>query len=467
MTTGVRPEPGPPRAYRFPRFERGLLANGIKLVVAPVPKLPVVSMMAIVEAGATCDPIGREGLAELTARALIEGTRTVDGPELTERLEGIGGSVDPSTDWDYMAASTTVIAARAPAALALLGEILMAPSFPEREIDRLKSERYAELLQQRAEPRGLADEMFSRFLYGPNSRYAEPEGGNERSITTITREDVVAFHRARYQPRATTLIVAGDITSEAAVRMVEGVFSSWGGSVVSAPVVRDQPASERRRLHVVAKNDAPQSELRVGHVGVARSHPDYFRIVIMNAILGGLFSSRINLNLREAHAYTYGAFSHYDWRRGAGPFVVSTAVKSDVTDGAVREVLNEIERMREAEPTNEELSLATSYLDGVFPIRYETTSAIAGALASLVVHDLPDDYFDRYREHIRSVTATDVLTAARLHLHPEQLQVAVVGDPEIVLEPLERLELGHAALYDSEGKPLLARSAATRRGDGA
>jgi zinc protease len=247
------------------------------------------------------------------------------------------------------------------------------------------------------------------------------------------------------------------------VRIVEDVFASWKGSASPLTVVQDRAASERRRLHVVAKNDAPQSELRVGHVGVARSHPDYFRIVIMNAILGGLFSSRINLNLREVHAYTYGAFSHYDWRRGAGPFVVSTAVKSDVTDGAVREVLNEIQRMQEAEPTNEELSLATSYLDGVFPIRYETTSAIAGALASLVVYGLPDDYFDRYREHIRSVTAGDVLTAARRHLHPEELQVAVVGDPEVVFEPLERLQLGPAALYDSEGKPLQTRLANAER----
>lgn len=461
--TVVRPKSGPSRAYHFPRFDRRVLANGMALIIAPVPKLPVVSVMAIIDAGATCDPAGREGLAQLTASALIEGTCMLNGPELTERIEGIGGSVDPSTDWDYVAASTTVMVARVPAALVLLGEILMEPSFPEREIDRLKNERHAELLQQRAEPRGLADEMFSRFLYGPRSRYAEPEGGNERSITSISREDILAFHRERYRPGATTLIIAGDITSDAAVRMVEGVFASWNGPASSVAIVQDIPALDRRQVHVVAKNDAPQSELRIGHVGVARKHPDYFRIVIMNAILGGLFSSRINLNLREANAYTYSAFSHYDWRRGAGPFIVSTAVKSDVTVGAVREVFQEIERMREAEPTNEELSLATSYLDGVFPIRYETTSAIAGALAGLVVHGLPDDYFDRYRDHIRSVTAGDVLAVAQRHLHPEQLQVAVVGDPDVVFEPLERLQLGPAMLYDSMGNPLPTRVAKTER----
>ena len=454
MSTGIRPQPGPPRAYRFPEFERHTLANGMRLVVAPIHKLPVVSVMAVVEAGATSDPPGREGLAQLTARALVEGTATLDGTQLTERLEGIGSSIEPAADWDYVAASTTVLVDRVRAALTLLGDVLMSPSFPEREIERLKRERVAELMQQRAEPRGLADEMFSRFLYGPSSRYAEPEGGNEAAVNALDRAAVGSFHRRQYRPATTILVIAGDLTVADALGMVEDTFGSWAGPAPVPAVIQDSPARVTRSVHLVAKADAPQSELRVGHVGVPRLHPDYFNIVIMNAVLGGLFSSRINLNLREVHAYTYGAFSGYDWRRGAGPFVVSTAVKSDVTDGAVREIVNEIERMQQAPPTQEELSLATSYLDGVFPIRYETTSAIAGALASLVVHGLPDDYFDRYRERIRAVTADHVLTAAQRHLHPEQLQVTVVGDPQVVRTPLEKLGMGAIALYDSEGSPL-------------
>ena len=454
MTTAVRPQPGPSRAYHFPEFERRTLNNGIRLLVASVPKLPLVTVMAVVEAGAVTDPASHEGLAQLTARALIEGTASLDGPALTERLESLGASIEPFADWDYVSASTTVMAERVSQALSLLSDMLMAPSFPVREIERLRNERLAELLQGRTEPRGLADEMFSRFLYRPGSRYTEPEGGNEASVAAITREDIASFHRDHYGPGATTLIVTGDTTVEKATRMVDDAFGSWDGRQASIPVVDDQPARATRGVHLVQKSDAPQSELRIGHVGVPRGHPDYFRLVIMNAILGGLFSSRINLNLREAHAYTYGAFSHYDWRRGAGPFVVSTAVKSDVTDGAVREILNEIERMREGEPSDEELSLVTSYLDGVFPIRYETTSAIAGALASLAVHDLPDDYYDSYRDRIRSVTASEVLTAAQEHLHPQRIQVTVVGDPALVRAPLEGLQLGPLTQYDSEGRPL-------------
>ena len=439
--------------YRFPRFERQTLANGLRVIVAPLSTLPVVSAMAVVEAGASCDPGGAEGLGDLVARGLIEGTERSDGEELASRLEKLGGWVDPAADWDYVSALVTVMPERTSAALDILAEVLTNPSFPDREMNRLKAERQAEILQQRAEPRGLADEMFSRFLYVSGSRYGEPEGGSASSVAGITREQVARFHQEWYRPGRTTIVIVGDVGVEEGIRIVEGTIGSWGGVVPPVPRVDDRPRQQNRAVQLVAKRDAPQSEVRIGHVGVPRSHPDYFRLVVMNAILGGLFSSRINLNLREKHGYTYGAFSQYDWRRHAGPFVVSTAVKSSVTADALREILREVEGMRNAEPTLDELSLVTSYLDGVFPIRYETTSAIAGALAGMVVYDLPDDYFDRYRAHIRAVTCADVLAAAREHLHPDRMQVTVVGDREDIRGPLQSLGWGDVAVYDSEGQP--------------
>jgi zinc protease len=183
-------------------------------------------------------------------------------------------------------------------------------------------------------------------------------------------------------------------------------------------------------------------------VGLPRKHPDYFPVTVMNAILGGLFNSRINLNLREVHGYTYGAFSTFEWRRAAGPFVVSTAVQSEVTAPAAREVLNEIERMRAEPVSSDELSLAVSYLDGVFPIRYETTEAIAQALTTLVIHDLPPDFYDTYRENVRAVTLPDVLHAAERHLNPGALQIVVVGDPSVVKEPLAEGGFGPVDVHD-------------------
>lgn len=431
-----RPSPAPPRSYHFPHFERRTLANGLQVIVAPASKLPIATVLAIVDAGAAAESPGKEGVAALTARLLPEGAAGIDGAALAERFERIGASVESQADWDIAAVSLTALSARLPEALALVRDLMRAPDFPEREVARLKDERLAELLQQRTEPRGLADEHFARALYAASARYAMPAEGDAASVRALTRADVRAFYEARYRPGGTTLIFAGDVTIEQATALTEQLFGDWRGARPSAVAADVDRVQSGRLVRVVAKPDAPQSEVRVGHRGLARNTAEYFDVLVMNAVLGGLFSSRINLNLREAHGYTYGAFSSYEWRRGAGPFVVHTAVKSDVTGAAVQEILGEIERMRSAEVSADELTLATSYLDGVFPIRYETTAAIAAALANLVIYDLPDEYYDAYRTHVRGVTTSSVLRAAQTHLHPDELRVVVVGDPSVIAGPV-------------------------------
>ncbi|MEO7084394.1 MAG: pitrilysin family protein [Gemmatimonadaceae bacterium] len=448
-----RPIPGPPREYKFPRFERRKLDNGIQIVVAHVAKLPLVTVAILSDAGGVCDQLGREGTAHLTAKLLLEGTATSDGAELAERFEQLGASIDAHADWDAAAVTMTALSEHIAPAFDLLGEVLCTPAFNAREVERLKGERMAELLQLRAEPRGLADELFSRFVYSPESRFARPQDGDEKSVNVIDRDHILSFYESRYLPGGTTVIVVGDVTADKAEELTRRALGAWTGGAPTRVVVDDKPARLDRAVHLIAKSDAPQSELRIGHVGIARNHPDFFPVNVMNAVLGGLFNSRINLNLREVHGYTYGAFSAFDWRRQAGPFVVSTAVKSDITDAAAREVLGEIDRIRAAKIAPEELSLATSYLDGVFPIRFETTAAIAAALSVLVVHGLPDDYYDRYRERVRSVTVEQVLTAAQQYLHANALQMVVVGDPATVRGPLEALGFGPLALYDTSGNP--------------
>lgn len=453
-----RPAPSAPRPYAFPRFERRSLSNGVQLVVAPVHKLPIVSVAAVIEAGAMVDPPGKEGLALLTARALAEGARDRDGTALIDAAERLGAALDTSADWDAALVRMTVLTPGLPGALALLGDVLMAPTLPEREIERLKAERLANLLQLRAEPRGLADEMMERFVYAPESRYATPDGGNERSVAGLTRADVVDFYRSRYRPQSVTVVVVGDISIAEAERLVEGVLGKWTapGGRPGHVRVADRGAPGGSAVHLVTRADALQSELRLAHVGLPRSTPDYFAVTVMNSILGGLFSSRVNLNLREVHAYTYGAHSTFEWRRGAGPFSVSTAVQSASTDAAAREVLLEIERMRETDVSDGELSLATSYLAGVFPIRYETTLAIATALANLVIYGLRDDFYDSYRANIRAQTAADIRRVARVHLHPERIQLVVVGDPGAVRSPLEELGIGPVTVYNDTGETIAA-----------
>lgn len=442
-----RPHPGIPRAYRFPHFETRILANGLRVIVAPMTAYPIVTMLAVVEAGATRDPKGGEGLAQLTTRALPEGTRTMDALQLAERLESLGTTLDTGADWDSAILQLTALSSRLEDAFDVLAETLRYPAFPESELERLRAERLADLAQLRAEPRGLADVFFSRLLYDGESRFARLAGGDEASIARLSRERITAYHDEYYRPESTALMIVGDVSADDAVRYASRYLGDWTGS---APPVTE-PADTQRyltpRVHLIAKADAPQSEIRVGHVAVPRFHEDYFPLVVMNAILGGLFSSRLNLNLREVHAYTYGAHSAFDWRRAASPFEISTAVETAVTADALREISSEFRRIRETPVTDAELSLATSYLVGVFPIRFETTAEVAGGLANVEIFRLPSDYFDTYRDRVRAVTADDVLRVARTHLDPARLQTIVVGDPSIQ-DLLATLDLGPVTVYD-------------------
>lgn len=445
-STTLRPSPGEPRPYHFPRFQRERVVGGVEVVSATVPKLPLVSIVAVIDAGAERDPAGREGLAVLTAKLLMEGTAEHDGAALADAFEQLGASVDVTAGWDAALVRLTVLASHVEPAIQLLSEVLRVPAFRDRDVLRLKAERAGELLQMRADPRELADEAFERYLYSAASRYAHPQAGGAAAVGAVTRADVERFYRAHYVPQRLSVVVVGDLSHERATTLIAAAFAGWSGTAIETPKPTDEVAERTRRIRIVAKTDAPQSELRIGHRGVPRNHPDHFPLVVMNGVLGGLFSSRINLNLREEHAYTYGAHSGFDWRRRAGPFVISTAVESGVTADATREVVKELDRIREAPITDEELSLATSYLEGVFPIRYETTAAIADALAALVIYEFPADYFDTYRPHIGAVTREDVLRVARAHLHPEHLLVVAVGDAAVVEAPLRALAIGPVAV---------------------
>ncbi len=442
MTVLTRPVPGAPRPYHFPAVARDALANGLRILVAPMPRLPLVSVLALVEAGASADAPGAEGTASLTARTLAEGTGALDGATLTDRFEALGTSLDAHADWDTAVARFTAMPERLAEAFALFADVVRAPAFPEPDVARRRDERVAELEQRLAEPRGLADQRFGGFLYDPRSRYARSAGGTLSTVPALDAARVRAFHAARYAPAATTLLFVGDVTPDAARRLAEAHFGSWTGRADAVAPVDARAVAGGRRTVIVAKEDAPQSELRVGHLGVPRAHPEHLAIVVMNAILGGLFSSRINLNLREKHAFTYGASSGFDWRRAAGPFVVSTAVKSEVTDRAIEEILREIDGMRAAPPSASELALAVDYLAGVFPIRFESTDAVAGALANATTFGLPEDWFSTYRERVLALTPADVHAAARAHLDPSRLLVLAVGDPAVIREPLERLAIG-------------------------
>jgi zinc protease len=448
MVASSRPKAGPPRSYRFPAFSDEKLASGVRLITAPVAKLPLVTILVLIDAGSSREPRGKEGVAALTAAGLLEGTAEYNGAELAQEFERLGTSLESGSDWDSAFLKITVLTENLQEAAKLLGRAVSVPLFPDREIERLKAERLAEILQLETEPRGLADEKFSEFLYAEESRYSKPDEGGTQSVGGLSRQDVQQFYEANYRSEATTVIVVGDISTDGARDLANDILRKWRGGSVSKQDILTAIRTDRKSAHIVNKADAPQSELRVGHIGLPRKHRDFFPTLVMNAVLGGLFGSRINLNLREVHGYTYGASSFYDWRRGAGPFVVSTAVESEVTAPALREILLEIERIRAEKISPDELSLAKDYLEGVFPIRYETTSAIASALGALAIYDLPADYYDSYRTNIHKVSSDAVLEAARAHLHPEQLQTVIVGDASAIGDSVGSLDVGDITVHN-------------------
>lgn len=425
----ARPQPGPPRDYRFPPFERAVLDSGLTVIWCHTPGRPLLAASLILPGGGASEPAEQGGVTVLTARALTEGTQRRDAIAFVEAAERLGAEIHADTTWDALVAALEVPRSRFVDALALLAEMALEPAFPEREVERLREERINDLLQARADPRRRAERVFSEAVYAPDSAYGRPLAGSEATVPQLGRQQVVERHRAALVAGGATLIVAGDLSGLDVPAMAADHLAGWPAATPAAPpppAVAEHPAGAR--LLLVDRPDAPQSEVRIGHVGLPRRTPDFHAIAVLNAILGGTFDSRLNRLLREERGYTYGISSSFEMRRSAGPFAVRTAVHSEVTVPAVVDALDVLRGMREAEPEQRELDTARDYLVGVFPLRFEVPAQVCAAISGLVAQQLPDDELDRYRPAVAAVSAADVLDAARRHIRLGEASIVVVGD---------------------------------------
>ncbi|MDQ3938662.1 MAG: insulinase family protein [Chloroflexota bacterium] len=437
-----RPRPGKPRDYHFPRFERARLANGLTVVQAHLPDRPLLAVQLVLPGGAMVEGSDIAGVTALTARALTEGTRHRNAIEFVEAAERLGAELHADASWEALSCALEVPRSRFGAALALLAEMALEPAFPGDEVARLRGERLNDLLQARADPRRRAERVFPETIYSPDFPYSRPLGGIETTVRGLERETVAQRHASALRPDRATLAVAGDLTGLALLDLVEQSFGGWetsGGDVVEPEA---SPHPDGARVVLVDRPGAAQSELRVGHLGLPRSTPDFHVVSVLNALVGGTFGSRLNRLLREERGYTYGIHSAFELRRAAGPFVVRTGVETAVTVPALVETLDVLRGVREAEVEPQELETVRDYLVGVFPLRFEGSAQVAAALAGLAVFELPDDELDRYRPQIAAVQASDVLRAARRHIRPDEASIVVVGDATQVEQPLRAAELG-------------------------
>lgn len=454
----TRPGPGQPRDYHFPRFTRTTLDNGLELITAHLPGRPLLVGHLLLHgpgAGATGEPADQAGATVLAARAMTEGTRRRTAIELIEASERLGAEISADAGWDSFAVSVEVPRSRLAQALELLAEVALEPSFPDEEVQRLRDERLNDLLQARAEPRRRVERAFAETLYAPGAAYGRPQAGTEATVPGLDRDTLAARHAALIERTKATLVLAGDLTGIDATSLVDDVLGRWSGSTAAAsPAETPVPAPDVRalggRVVVVHRPGSPQSELRIGHVGVPRKVDDYHAIAVLNAILGGLFGSRLNALLREQKGYTYGVHSTFDTRVGAGPFAVRTAVQTEYTVPAILDTLTELRRIGEAPVSDEELTTARDYLVGVFPLRYETSGQVAGAIAGLVATGLPDDELDRYRPAVAAVAAEQVLEAARTRVRPAEASVVLVGDADAFLGDLEAAAIGPVEVVREE-----------------
>ena len=436
------PNPGNVRPFDFPQVHSTRLPNGLGLRVARMNQVPLVTLSVILRAGESVLPDEAAGLAVLTGASLEGGTLRRPGPELAQAFEDIGTSLSVHTGWDATRVSVTCVADRKEEALALLAEALLEPAFPESEVDRFRSQRLAAIQQRSMDPGRLADDAAAHHFFSDSTPYHRPVAGTQSSVESLNPEEIRGFWQSYYRPVDAGLVVVGDVDIPEVERMAEDFFGEWHGAPQDLGGFKSEARSPRGRVVVVHRPGAVQSEVRIGQPAAARNTPFYFPLQVFNTVLGGAFTSRLMLNLREVRGYTYGVRSRFGLRSGKGPFSISTAVATEVTAPAVEEAMSELRGLIHEGPTSEELRQARDFIAGVFPLRLETTGQVASSIAELIVYHLEDDFFSTYRDRIRAVTAEDAREAGGAVLRPQEMVVVVVGDGEETRGPLEELDLG-------------------------
>ncbi len=448
------PEAGKPADPRFPALRRATLVNGLEVILAERSAVPVVNFWLVVDAGYAADHLAPAGTASLAMGMLDEGTKRRTALEIAEQLDLLGAEVQTSSSLDASVVSLSALKVNLRPSLEILTDVAFHPSFPPEELERLRKEQIARIQSEKVQPVSMALRVFPRLLYGAGHPYGNPftGSGTEASVARITRDDLIRFHESWFKPSNATLIVVGDTTLEEIQPTLEDLFSGWRKGEAPKKNVEPVDPQGSSTVYIVDRPGSIQSILVAGHVAPPRGGPDEIAIETMNNILGGLFTSRLNMNLREDKHWTYGCGSFLPSARGQRPFLAFAPVQIDKTKEAMAEVLGELRGICGAAPvTPDELAKAQSQQTLALPGSWETGQSVARSIADMVTYSLPEDYYDTYAGKVRSLTPGEVSAAAGRVLQPERLVWVVVSDRAKVEQGIRELNLGEVRFLDADG----------------
>ena len=447
------PQPGPQPKLALPEPKTFTLANGLKVYLVESHSLPVMSASLVALGGSEADSPKKPGVAGFTASMLTEGTATRTAPQIADDTDQIGAALSKNAGNDNAFVRVSALSNVTDAALDLLSDVSLHPSFSDKEIDRIRRQRLTALLQLKDQPVQVAISVASRALYGSDSPYGYRSVGTEAAIKATTREDLVSFWQKYYTPANSALVFAGDLTEKQARDLAEKYFGSWSSKgIVSQPPTT--PAPPTRHVILVNMPGAPQTAIFAAGIGVPRSNPDFAPLNVDNTMLGGLFSSRINMNLREQHGYTYGAFSRFQFMRGSGPFLAGASVRADVTGPAVHELFSELDRIRTSPLSPDELKMSKDFLMRSLPGDFETAEDTAGKMSDIFTYQLPFDYYRTYPAKIDAVTSEQAASVALKYIHPENMILVAVGDKAKIQPEIEKLNLGPIEEWNTDIEPV-------------
>jgi len=442
---------GAPPKVSLPPIVTRELPNGLKLMIVEHHELPIADFILLVGSGGTADPTGKMGVANLAAAMLREGTTTRQSLEIADQMAFLGVRLNTGSNWESSTLSLHTPTAQLDSALALFADVALRPSFPANEFDRIKKTRLTELLQLKDQGPAIANIAYPAIVYGGSHPYGARLLGTEESVTGLSVADLQSYYASNFRPNNSTLIVVGDVTPAQIEQKVNQFFGGWQRGNVMPLTYIDPPKAGPTTIYLIDKPGAAQSSFRIATVGVPRSTRDYFALTVMNTILGGSFTSRLNNNLRETKGYTYGARSQFDMRRSAGPFIASAEIVAAKTDSALIEFMKELNAIRQSVPA-EELSKAKRYLQLALPADFETTQQIAGALVPVAMYGLPLGYYNNYVQNIEAITSADVERVARQYVNPGSLAVVIVGDRKSIEPTLKAVNIGPISIRDMTGR---------------